>query len=234
MPSTQIQSINPLSQKQPIIFWGATNQAKMLKECLLYTDYELVALFDHNDKLESPFAHIPIFHNEDLFIEWINKNHTAKALSGIVAIGGARGEIRFKIQKKLEHYGIKPITLKHPTAHVAHNAVIGKGCHILPQACINVEARLGEACIINSGAIIEHECVLGNGVHIAPGACLTGEVKVGDFATVFAGSTIIPKITIGEGAVVGAGSVVIRDVPPYSVVVGSPGRVIKELIPSSV
>ena len=36
-------------------------------------------------------------------------------------------------------------------------------------------------------------------------------------------------MTIGEGSVIGAGSVVTRDVPPYSLAVGNPCRVIRQL-----
>jgi serine O-acetyltransferase len=41
-----------------------------------------------------------------------------------------------------------------------------------------------------------------------------------------AGAAVLGAITVGEGTRVGAGSVVVRDVPPGSVVVGVPGRVI--------
>jgi virginiamycin A acetyltransferase len=41
-------------------------------------------------------------------------------------------------------------------------------------------------------------------------------------------SIILPQVdTIGHGAVVGAGAIVCRDVPPYAVVVGNPGRVVR-------
>jgi len=42
------------------------------------------------------------------------------------------------------------------------------------------------------------------------------------------GCSILKGVTIGEGCVVGAGSVVLKDIPDYSVVVGNPARVIKE------
>lgn len=40
-------------------------------------------------------------------------------------------------------------------------------------------------------------------------------------------SVVMPGVTIGEGAIVGVGSVVTKDVPPYSVVVGNPAKVVK-------
>ena len=42
-------------------------------------------------------------------------------------------------------------------------------------------------------------------------------------------STIIGGVTIGEGAVVAAGSVVMKDVPDYTMVAGNPARPIKKL-----
>ncbi len=43
------------------------------------------------------------------------------------------------------------------------------------------------------------------------------------------GSIIMPGVTIGEGAIIGAGSLVTKDVPDWTIAVGSPCRVVKEL-----
>ncbi|EKG17142.1 hypothetical protein MPH_05596 [Macrophomina phaseolina MS6] len=40
---------------------------------------------------------------------------------------------------------------------------------------------------------------------------------------------ILPGVTIGKGSTVGAGAVVTKDIPPYSVAIGSPAKVIKKL-----
>src|SRR5262249_25488072 len=44
-------------------------------------------------------------------------------------------------------------------------------------------------------------------------------------ASIGSGVTILSRICIGENAIVGAGSVVTKDVPPISIVVGNPARV---------
>lgn len=43
------------------------------------------------------------------------------------------------------------------------------------------------------------------------------------------GSIIMPGVTIGEGAIIGAGSLVTKDVPDWTIAVGSPCKVVKEL-----
>ena len=48
-------------------------------------------------------------------------------------------------------------------------------------------------------------------------------------ASLGANSTIICGITIGEYAMVAAGSVVTKDVPPYSLVVGNPARFVAKI-----
>ncbi len=42
-------------------------------------------------------------------------------------------------------------------------------------------------------------------------------------------SIIMPGVTIGEGAIIGAGSLVTKDVPPYTIAVGNPAKVVKVL-----
>lgn len=42
-------------------------------------------------------------------------------------------------------------------------------------------------------------------------------------------AVVLPGITIGEGCVIGAGSVVTKDIPPFSVAVGNPARVLRSI-----
>ena len=64
-----------------------------------------------------------------------------------------------------------------------------------------------------------------NGVEFAK------EVIIGDDCWIGASVTILAGVNIGEGCTVGTGSVVTRHIPPFSVAVGSPARVIKQVEP---
>jgi len=52
-------------------------------------------------------------------------------------------------------------------------------------------------------------------------------IKIGNDAWIGRGSCILSGVIIGDGAVIGANSVVTKDIPPYSIAVGSPAKVIK-------
>jgi acetyltransferase-like isoleucine patch superfamily enzyme len=52
-------------------------------------------------------------------------------------------------------------------------------------------------------------------------------------ASIGSNATIMAGVTIGEGAIVGAGSVVTRDVPAFTIVAGSPAKVLRRIEPVS-
>jgi maltose O-acetyltransferase len=55
-----------------------------------------------------------------------------------------------------------------------------------------------------------------------------GTVEIGDDAWIGIRAIILPGVKIGKGAVVGAGSIVTKDVPDYSIVVGVPAKVVAQ------
>ncbi len=100
---------------------------------------------------------------------------------------------------------------------------------------IHPAAKLGQGLFIDHGmgVVIGETSEIGENVTLLQGVTLGGtslkrekrHPTLGRNVVVGAGAKILGAFTIGEGSRIGAGSVVVREVPPNSVVVGVPGRV---------
>jgi serine O-acetyltransferase len=100
---------------------------------------------------------------------------------------------------------------------------------------IHPAAKLGPGLFIDHGMgiVIGETAEVGENVSLLQGVTLGGtsvrrekrHPTLGDNVTVGAGAKVLGSFTIGAGSRIGAGSVVVREVPENSVVVGVPGRV---------
>jgi serine O-acetyltransferase len=113
--------------------------------------------------------------------------------------------------------------------YVMHVARFFTGIEIHPAA------KLGSGLFIDHGmgVVIGETAEVGENVTLLQGVTLGGtslkrekrHPTLGSNVVVGAGAKIIGALRIGDGSRIGAGSVVVREVPPNSVVVGVPGRV---------
>lgn len=96
---------------------------------------------------------------------------------------------------------------------------IGKGCQICH----------GVGLVVHPRTKIGHDVKLHQNTTI--GSATTGGKPpvIGNNVVIGANSVVIGAITVGDNSIIGAGSVVVKDVSPYSVVVGNPAKVIKKI-----
>ncbi len=117
---------------------------------------------------------------------------------------------------------------------------IGKNCKIAAFVEIQKDVTIGDRCAIEAFAYIPTGVTLEDEVFIGPHVCFTNDKKpkavnpgwkiiptiVKKGASIGAGAIIICGVTIGAGAMVGAGSVVTKDVPANTLVVGNPAKTV--------
>ncbi|NLF31291.1 MAG: acetyltransferase [Planctomycetes bacterium] len=142
--------------------------------------------------------------------------------AAIVAIGD--NATRDRYAKVLSSQGLRLVNAIHPKASVADTVRLGRNIVVAAGAVICAHCRVSDSCIINTASIVDHESFLGRAAHICPGARLAGRVIVEDLAFVGIGATVIQCVTIGRNSTVGAGAVVLRNVEPFTTVVGVPAR----------
>jgi sugar O-acyltransferase (sialic acid O-acetyltransferase NeuD family) len=149
----------------------------------------------------------------------------ANAFDGIVvAIGNCA--VRLRKQLELEAAGARMATIIHPRACVSPFARVAAGSVVMAGAVVNVDAHVGPAGIVNTGATVDHDCVLAEGVHISPGAHLSGNVTVGACSWVGVGAAVRHGGRIGSGVMIGAGAVVVKPVEDGATVVGNPAALL--------
>lgn len=95
---------------------------------------------------------------------------------------------------------------------------------ILGYIDIGEDASIGGFTTIAPGVIIGKKADIGAEVKIGPG------VEIGEKAKIGPCTMISSFLTIGEGAIVRPGSVVLENVPPYTIVEGNPAKIIKHKV----
>ncbi len=135
---------------------------------------------------------------------------------------------RYETTKSLIASGAKLANLIHPSVNL-EMVKLGVGNYIQEAVILQAGVCIGNNSSIHMGSLIGHETIVGNSVFIAHGCNLSGCIRIEDGVFIGTGVSIIPRVTVGKWSIIGAGTVIIKDVPPYSDVVGNPGRVVKEV-----
>ncbi|HRD06002.1 MAG TPA: transferase hexapeptide repeat family protein [Saprospiraceae bacterium] len=132
---------------------------------------------------------------------------------------------------------VDPTSFVHPQAVVTGNVIIGKHVYIGPGAAIRGD--WGQI-IIKDGCNVQENCtihmfpgvtvVLEEGAHIGHGAIIHG-AHIGSNVMVGMNSVIMDEVYIGDNSIIGALTFIKagENIPPRSLVVGNPGKVVKEV-----
>jgi len=124
---------------------------------------------------------------------------------------------------------------------ILKGATIGERCNICAQSLIEGDVVVGNDVTIKSGVQLWDGTRIEDDVFIGPNVTFTNDlyprskrhpakysgITIKKCASIGANATLLPGITVGEYSMVGAGSVVTKDVPPGTVVVGNPAVIVR-------
>ncbi|WP_227395673.1 2,3,4,5-tetrahydropyridine-2,6-dicarboxylate N-acetyltransferase [Jeotgalibacillus aurantiacus] len=124
-----------------------------------------------------------------------------------------------------------------PGAIIRDQVEIGDNAVIMMGASINIGSVIGEGTMIDMNVVMGGRATVGKNCHIGAGSVLAGVIEppsakpvvVEDDVVIGANAVVLEGVTVGKGAVVAAGAIVIEDVEPYTVVAGTPAKMIKKI-----
>ena len=126
-----------------------------------------------------------------------------------------------------------------PDANVIGNVTIGSGCSIWFSCTLrgdNEPIRVGRGTNIQENTVIHtdpgYPCTVGENCTVGHKVMLHG-CTIGDGSLIGMGATILNGAVIGKGCLIGAGALVTEGkvIPEGSLVMGMPGKVIRQLEP---
>lgn len=155
---------------------------------------------------------------------WLAQNPDA---FDCLAMGIGNAAPRLKVANELEPlYGpdFWP-AMVHPSANFdAPTARLGHGVQICANVIGTVNLVFEPFAMVNLACTLGHEAVLKRACTLNPTVNISGGVEIGEGALIGTGAQILQYLTVGRGAIVGGGSVVTKDVPDETLVVGIPAK----------
>jgi len=183
----------------------------------------ILGFVDDNKKLHGKIiCEVPVLGG----FEWfdINKQSDIYLINAV-----ASPKIKKEVIEKADKRNLNFCSLIHPSVWKSDYVEIGEGTFIAAGNILTTYIKIGKHVIINLSCTIGHDSIIEDFCTIAPGVHISGNVHIKEGSDIGAGSVILQGRSIGPWSVVGAGSVINKDVPPSSTVVGVPAKVIKKV-----
>ena len=126
---------------------------------------------------------------------------------------------------------------------IREQASIGDNCIISKDVYIDHAVHIGRRCKIQNSVSVYAGVTMKDDIFVGPNVSFTNDkiprafnqewkitpTLVEHGVSIGANATIVCGVTLGEYCMVAAGSVVTKDVPPYSLVMGNPAKVISKI-----
>ncbi len=211
--------------KEALVILGGLGDGLCLLDELKKSYSQTVVGFLNDMSLPgTDFYGIPVFGPLD---SWVDLPQHYKFVPALHKVK----EMPFRVRRILE-LGIPEerwATVIHPTAIIAQDVLISYGSYIGPYVVIQPGVSLGKFLSLRSGVNIGHDCQVKDFVFIGSNCCICGSCTLEVGVQVAPCSTVSNNVHLGEYSIVSLGSAVLKSIPSYSLVLGNPAKIVKNL-----
>jgi acetyltransferase EpsM len=206
---------------QPLLILGTTQYALVFADA--FSDlprFQVMGFVENLDRQRCDQKH------GELPVYWVDDIAPLRNTHAVICCLSTTHRERYVQQVK--QLGFSFATLIHPTATVSKKSTLAEGTSLNIGCIVAGFTRIGCYVQINRGVTIGHHTTIEDYVTIQPGSNIAGNCYIGIQTYIGIGATVVDGIKIGAHSVIGAGSVVTKDVPDNVLVVGVPGKVVRE------
>lgn len=143
----------------------------------------------------------------------------------------SRDKIKLRLNKSKFKFLGKRTFIDYPVkikgmgnVYIGNDVVINSFVHIWGHGGVYI----GDRVMIAANTIITSVTHDYNNKIMRYGSISKAQVIIEEDVWIGSSATILPGISIGKGSVIGAGAVVTKNIPPYSIAIGNPARIIKQ------
>ena len=198
---------------------GGGGFAKEVIEVARMCGHEVVGIFARENSL-GQYPHLGYL---DEMLTMRDRYDAVHIAVGAVNREGMRN--RRAILEFIREHSIPMLSLISPKADLAESVRMGEGVYIGHRVLVSCDTRIGDAVLINQGAVIGHDCRIEENVSIAPLVFLGGNVTVGSDTMIGARATLRQGVSVGASCLVGMGSIVIKNLKAGSTTLQMPSKI---------
>lgn len=182
-------------------------------------EWNILGFIDENPQLHgTTHCDLPVLGGFD----WFDGTRRPLLIHGV-----GSPAVRRRFVEKARGLGLDFARAVAPDVRHSRFVTFGDGCLVCAGTLLTSHIKIGSHCLINLSCTIGHDSTMDDFCTLAPGVHLSGNCHLEEGVEIGAGAVILPGRRVGKNSMIGAGAVVTTDIPPNSVAVGVPAKVIK-------
>lgn len=212
-------------KKQKLIIYGLGETAEIISDYFIKgSKFEVIAFTVDKDYMDKKsFMGRPVVEFENVENVFNPKDYFLFAAASFNRLN----RVREKMYKSGKLKGYRFASYIHKTAFVWDNVEVGENVFIFENNVVQYGVKIENNVIMWSGNHIGHRSVVEQNCFISSHVVISGYCKIERNTFIGVNSSINDKITVGYDSFIGSGSLVVKDLYPGKVYVGSPARAVK-------